>query len=87
MPPNWLMNPIFLVSLGAFTSLGLLVLSAGYFLMAKRNMPQKEVKICQDCQWHEGVLVRLNLIEKDKDAHVEDYRELRRRVDALERKR
>jgi len=39
------------------------------------------------CSTHAAVLVRLDGFEQWRTQHEEDYRELRRRIDALERRR
>jgi hypothetical protein len=88
---SWLANPVFLASLGAFTALGLLMMVAAYYVMNKLK-PQPAVTLFSDftgstCRSHEGLSIRMASFEKWMDEHKEDYKEIRRRIDALERGR
>jgi hypothetical protein len=87
---TWLSNPVFLASLGAFTAMGVLMLVAAYFVMTKMKpvsatTPFGEPSSGSTCRSHEGLSIRMASFEKWMDEHKEDYKEIRRRIDALER--
>jgi hypothetical protein len=89
-PAMWYMNPIFLASAGAFFAVGLLMLVTIYFVLTK--MKPKSGSLDPDglcplevCRSHEGILIRLEGIDSWIKEHKEDYKEIRRRIDELER--
>lgn len=89
-PAMWYMNPIFLASAGAFFAVGLLMLVTIYFVLTK--MKPKSGNSLSDgtcpievCRSHEGILIRLDGIDNWVKELKEDYKEIRRRTDELER--
>jgi len=92
---SWYMNPFFMASFGAVVALGFVLFALAYFVFVKLRVGQKdgrengvECKVCAyiPCKDHGSVSARVGFVEKWQDAHDDDYKELRRRVDAIERK-
>jgi hypothetical protein len=92
---SWYMNPFFMASFGAVVALGFVLFALAYFVFVKLKVGQREGKEASDdckvctyipCKDHGTVSARVGYIEKWIDSHDDDYKELRRRVDSIERK-
>jgi hypothetical protein len=84
------MNPIFLASAGAFFAVGLLMLVTIYFVLTKMKpkiggISQENPCPLEVCRSHEGIVIRLDVIDNWVKEHKEDYKEIRRRIDEIER--
>lgn len=100
---TWYMNPFFLASFGAFAALGFVMLVTAYFILvrSKKSLPGVDpdarcatcgmtgdmLSKLMPCQAHEGLRVRIETIDKWIFSHEGDYRELRQRIDNIERER
>ena len=91
---SWYMNPFFMASFGAVVALGFVLFALAYFVFVKLKVGQGQskdegvdCKVCTfiPCKDHGSVSARVGFIEKWVDEHGNDYKELRRRVDAIER--
>ena len=97
---SWYMNPFFMASFGAVVALGFVLFALAYFCFVKLKLGQKlsgngnpeDCRSCGDivakympCRDHASIGLRLEFIEKWQNNIEEDYKELRRRVDAIER--
>jgi hypothetical protein len=100
---SWYMNPFFLASFGAFAALGFVMLTLAYFILGKlkrgEGMPAPDDRCATcgitgdmvgkliPCQAHGEIKTRVETIDKWILSHEGDYRELRQRIDRIERSR